>query len=77
MQYVVVVLRDRHGRILAGDLDPLVVVDEPMCDRSDEASTAALSAGRCQESDTVRLPAGTDLSRLELYWQPRMDRAAG
>lgn len=77
VQYVVVVLRDRHGRILAGDLDPLVVVDEPMCDRYDEASTAALSAGRCQDSDTVRLPGGTDLSRLELYWQPRMDRAAG
>jgi hypothetical protein len=77
VQYVVVVLRDRRGRILAGDLDPLVVVDRPMCDRYDEAATARPSDGRCQLDDAVRLPPGTDLSRLELYWQPRLDRAAG
>jgi hypothetical protein len=77
VQYVVVVLRDRRGRILAGDLDPVVVPDRPMCDRYDEAATARLSDGRCQLDDAVRLPPGTDLSRLELYWQPRLDRAAG
>lgn len=71
-QYVVLVLRDRHGRILGGELDSAVRPDLPMCEKYDEHCVHEVFAGRLAFPDRVDLPLGTDLSRLRAYWQPRV-----
>ncbi|WP_344319763.1 hypothetical protein [Actinocatenispora thailandica] len=71
-QGVVLVFRDRQGRVLGGDVDPGVRADLPVCETYDEHCLHEVFAGRRALPDRVELPPGTDLSRLQAYWQPRV-----
>jgi hypothetical protein len=64
-QTVTVVVRDRAGRILSGQNDPLVVFNRPLVARDAVATID-------EEPAYVWLPKGADPSKLQGFWVPQV-----